>query len=173
MAPPQYGLDKKLTRLEALVLVIRLMGLDEVSKAYSGTNIFTDIPAWGDRYAAYAYNTGITSGVDSKNNLFAPDKPVALQEFTALLLRVLEYKETNGDFNFEQAIQKGIDAGLFNLFGITAFSSDEFLRGHAVLEIANALKTKPKGKETLLIYRLTDYGLFSRSDAGWFVDNIK
>ena len=170
---PNYALDKKLTRLEALALVIRLMGHEDLAKAYTGANTFTDIPAWGDRYAAYAYHAGITTGVNSGHTLFAPDRPVTFQEFTAMILRVLGYTEANGDFVFEQAIQKGIDIGLFNLFDISKFSTGDYIRGHAVLEIANALQTKQKNDDMLLIYKLVNYGVLTKTDADWFLDNIK
>jgi hypothetical protein len=60
---------------------------------------------WGDRYAAYAFNAGITTGVNNEHTLFASDRSVTFQEFTALLLRVLGYSEAKGDFIYEQAIQ--------------------------------------------------------------------
>jgi hypothetical protein len=170
---PTYELDKKLTRLEALALVIRLMGLENESKAYTGTNTFTDVPSWGDRYAAYGYNAGITAGINSEHTLFAPDRQVTFQEFTAFLLRALGYTEASGDFKYEKSIQKASDVGLFSPYELSRISTDNFLRGNAVLEMADALETKSKGGDALLLYKLADKNVFSKADADWFAANIK
>jgi M6 family metalloprotease-like protein len=170
---PIYELDKKLTRLEALSLVIRLMGLENESKAYTGSNTFTDVPSWGDRYAAYAYNAGITFGVNNEHTLFEPDRQVTSQEFTAFLLRVLSYAEVNGDFKYEDAVQKALTINLFSPFDISKISTDNFLRGNAVLAMADALETNVKGNDRLLLYTLSDKGVLSKEDADWFAANVK
>jgi len=169
---PVYELDKKLTRLEALTLVIRLMGLEKEAMDYTGANPFTDITAWGDRYAAYAYHLGIAFGINKEHTLFAPDREVTFQEFTAFLLRVLDYSEANGDFEYITAIQKAASAGLFKLNDVTKLSADNFLRSYAVLEMANALVTEVKGSDTILLYKLRDKGVIAEDDADWFMANF-
>ena len=170
---PTYELDKKLTRLEALALVIRLMGQEKEAMAYSGANPFTDVPAWGDKYAAYGYHAGITVGVNNEHTLLASERQVTFQEFTAFLLRVLGYTEASGDFRYEDAIQKASVVGMFNPYDVSKISTTNFLRGNAVLQMSDALLTKPKGGDVLLLYKLADNGIFSKENADWFVENIK
>ena len=169
---PTYELNKKLTRLEALALVIRLMGLEKDAKAYAGVNPFNDVPDWGDRYAAFGYFAGITVGVNSEHTLFASERQVTLQEFTAFLLRVLGYTEANGDFKYENAIQQGTKIGLYSPYDLTEISSGSFLRGNAVLAMAGALLTKPKGGDVELVYELAELGVFPKADADWFKKEI-
>jgi uncharacterized protein YegL len=170
---PNFDLDKKLTRLESLALVIRLMGLEEESRAYTGTNTFNDVPEWGDRYAAFGYQAGITAGINSEHTLFAPDRQVTFQEFTAFLLRVLGYTEANGDFKYEYAIRKADEIKLFDPYELNRISTDNFLRQNAVFEMVDLLMTKAKGSEELQIDLLAKKGTFSKEDAKWFVDSAK
>jgi len=170
---PVFELNRQPTRLEALALVIRLMGLQNEAMAYTGNNRFTDVPAWGDRYAAFGYSIGITVGVNEERTLFAPNRQVTSHEFTTFLLRVLGYSEADGDFIFEEAMQKASNIGFFSPFGITRISTDNFLRDHAVHAMANALLTQPKGSNEYLLYRLANQGVFSREDADWFRENIR
>ncbi|MDR1640617.1 MAG: hypothetical protein LBC41_18175 [Clostridiales bacterium] len=168
---PDYGLDKSLTRLEALALVIRMMGLEKESQAYKGANPFVDVPAWGVNYAAYGYDIKITAGVDPSKGLFAPDRPVTFQEFTAFMLRVLGYHEANGDFAFADAQAKAEDIRMFSAHSLDEVNNGTFLRGNAVMELVDALLTSPKGSSDQQIVVLSGKGVFSKADATWFLDN--
>jgi len=170
---PVFELDRQLTRLEALALVIRLMGMQNEAMAFMGNNRFTDVPAWGSRYAAFGYHMGITVGVNDERTLFAPDRHVSAHEFTTFLLRVLGYSEADGDFNFEEAMQKASDIGFFSPFGMARISANSFLRDHAVHAMANALLTSPKDSNEYILYLLAEQDVFSRVDAEWFIENIR
>jgi hypothetical protein len=168
---PVYGLDKSLTRLEALALVIRMMGQEEEAQAFTGSSPFVDVPSWGARYAAYGYKIGITAGVDLSRGLFVPDRPVTFKEFTAFMLRVLGYSEANGDFAYENAQAKAEDIRMFSTHSLQSVNAKTFLRGNAVLELVDALLTSPKGSSSQQIVVLAEKGVFSKEDATWFVDN--
>jgi hypothetical protein len=170
---PDFGLDKPLTRLEALALVIRMMGVEKEAQAYKGANPFIDVPSWGGKYAAYGRKAGITSGVDPSKGLFVPDRQVTFQEFTAFMLRVLGYSEANGDFEFESAQAKAEEIGLFSPYDAQRISSGGFLRGSAALELVDALLTSPKGGSDPQIAVLADGGVFSQEDASWFLENAR
>lgn len=42
-----YDLERVPTRIEGLVLFLRLIGEEKAALAYGGENPFTDVPAWG------------------------------------------------------------------------------------------------------------------------------
>jgi hypothetical protein len=149
------------------------MGHQNEAIAFTGENRFADVPAWGDRYAAYGYSIGITVGVNEERTMFAPNRQVTAHEFTTFLLRVLGYSEADGDFIFEEAMQKASIIGFFSPFGIARVSSDNFLRDHAVHAMANALLTPPRGSNEYLLYRLAGQGVFSREDADWFRESVR
>ena len=52
---PIYALEKTATRAEALVMLIRLLGEEDAALSSLAAHPFTDVPAWADRYVAYAY----------------------------------------------------------------------------------------------------------------------
>jgi len=168
---PTYELGRQLNRMEALTIVIRLMGLEERALAYTDTNPFSDTPEWGSRIAAFAYSEGITAGIGDGS--FAPDRLVTYQEFTAFLLRVLGYFEVNGDFLFEQALDKSVETGLYsaNQRDIQENAS-QYLRSDAVLNMVNALLTNTKDANTNLIDILVANNVISREAANQFVSNI-
>ena len=169
---PIFELERQPTRLEALALVVRLMGLQQEAMTFTGTNNFTDVPAWGAHYAAYGYHIGITVGTNDDHTEFTPNRQVTAHEFTTFLLRILGYSEANGDFLFEEAMQKASIIGFFSPFDITWVSTDNFLRYHAIHAMVNALLTIPKDSNEYLLHRLASQGVFTREDADWFVENI-
>jgi len=165
---PVFELDRNLTRLESIAIVLRLMGLEDTAQAYKGVNPFTDVPIWGDRYAAYAYSIGLTVGINDVHTLFAPDRPVTQQEFCAFLLRVLGYYEKNGDFDYANAVKKASDTGLFSAFGNTYKSGATFLRGDSVVYMVDALLTKSNGADTTLLDQLVKQGVITADAAAKF-----
>ncbi len=59
----EFDLNRNPTRVEAIVMLIRLLGKE--SDALNNTSThhpFTDVPAWADSYVGYAYQMGLTNG---------------------------------------------------------------------------------------------------------------
>ena len=168
---PIFELNRPLNRMEAIALVIRLMGLEERALGYIGANTFSDTPDWGSRIAAFAYNEGIAAGIGG--GLFAADRLVTYQEFTVFLLRALGYSEVNGDFLFEHALDKAVDIGLYseNQRNIQE-SSDQFLRYDAVLNMVNALLTNSKDTNSILLDTLVANNVIGRQVAVLFFADI-
>jgi hypothetical protein len=149
------------------------MGLEQEAREFTGENTFTDVPEWGDRYAAYGYSKGITAGTNDLHTLFAADRQVTFQEFTAFLLRVLGYTEANGDFAYEFAVRKADQIKLFTPYELKEISSGNFLRGNAVLEMVDALGASPKGSKETQIDVLAGKGVIAKDEAKQFLENIK
>ena len=53
---PIFELETPLTRIQALILTIRLLGLEDEALAFDGENPFTDVPCWAVPYAAFGYD---------------------------------------------------------------------------------------------------------------------
>lgn len=60
-----YDLAREGSRVEALVMLIRLLGKEDEALSGTWTHPFTDVPAWADKYMDYAYETGLTHGIDA------------------------------------------------------------------------------------------------------------
>lgn len=80
-------LDRVPTRIEALVMTIRLMGTEDEALASTWKHPFEDVPAWADRYVAYAYNTGLVKGISATE--FGAAQTAGAAECLAFTLRAL------------------------------------------------------------------------------------
>jgi len=169
---PVFELDGSLTRIQALVLVIRLLGLEKDALAYNGENNFTDVPKWAWQYAAYAYKNGITTGINQEGTLFAPSRGITLHEFTAFILRVLDYNEKDGDFIYADALIKALEVGLYNESRLELLKAGQFIRGYAVISMVEAMLTYLKDSTDTLIETLVKKELFSEDDAKAFILEI-
>ena len=181
---PIFALEQELTRLQALVLTIRLLGLEREALAFAGLNPFGDVPEWGVPYVAFAFEIGLTNGISAE--LFGSEQLVTTQQFTTFLLRALGYSDTQDrDFTFAQALDKAIEVELYTDELLAELSEGEFSRGDAVIAMVRALLTNVRdevdapdeeGEEdspTMLIDTLVEAGLFSREDADIFVESIR
>jgi hypothetical protein len=161
---PVFGLDQRLTRMEALAIVMRLMGLESEAEAYTGDIPFTDVPYWGYGYAGVAYSLGLTVGVDDAHTLFDPGADVTATQFSAFMLRALQYTEAGGDFSYAGALDKAKDIGLIT----DGINTGEFVRGDAVIEMANALVSNINNSGLTLIDQLAVRNIISGEQATAF-----
>ena len=165
---PVFGLEDELTRIQALVLTIRLLGLEDAALAYEGGHPFTDIGGWQVPYVAYAFANGLTTGVSE--DMFAPRSLVTLQQFATFMLRALGYAEADGDFEYADAIAFALSVGLLTEDMIAEFGGSGFLRSHAVRVMAGALLTEVNEEDgAMLLYALAEAGVFSQASADAFL----
>ena len=98
-----FELDKQATRIEALVMLIRLLGKEQEALQQTSTHPFGDVPSWADKYVAYSYVKGITSGITSST--FGSRLPISDQQYFTFILRALAYDDKKNDFVWNQARQ--------------------------------------------------------------------
>ena len=161
------------TRAEALVDLIQAIGREDEALATTAENPFTDIPAWADRYAAYAYENGIIAGVG--NNLFDSDREITAEEYTAMLERAKGLADTDAPAVDEDALQIA-DQGIFSSGGTvtepvegeydeTTNWLDSTRAGNtAHVDHANVLYQRPVNETGLPMVFLHGYG---QSRMGW------
>ncbi|MDR1641328.1 MAG: hypothetical protein LBT59_16685 [Clostridiales bacterium] len=166
---PIFDLDNDLTRMESLVLLIRLLGLEKDALGTKETHVFEDVPDWGAKYASFAYEIGLTVGVNDTHSLFAPNKLVTKREFAAFMLRVLQYYEKSGDFRFEESVSKAKSVGIL---GQNETQEDEVLRSNAVLAMVRALLSPINNSKTKLLAKLVQDGAVSFEGATGFIAAI-
>jgi len=98
---PDFALENTLTRVEAVVMTIRLMGRDTAAKWSNPDGIpFTDVPVWAKPYVMYAYTHGITSGVSS--NTFSAQSNIKATHYLTFVLRAIGYTDGE-DFKSDSA----------------------------------------------------------------------
>ncbi len=161
-----YELENSATRIQALIMLIRLLGEEEEALNYTGDCPFNDVSAGQERkYVGYAYSKGYTSGT-SKNS-FTPAATVNFKDYTTFLLRALGYSDKEGHFTYNECFQLAALIGLIDPTGayLLSASMPEFYRADMVDLSLAALTTPMKDSDELLAEALIKKGVFSESAA--------
>ena len=153
-----YELNRTSTRIEALVTVIRLLGKESEAMAQQNISTFTDVPQWAAYYAGYGQVNHLVLGVG--DNLFGSNDDVTAVQYATMLLRVLEYDDSRGDFVYDKALEfcqkiNMIDSHAMRHFGTGA---NKILRDDMVYFMFQTLGCEIQNSNQLLILQLTNYG---------------
>lgn len=167
---PDYELNRAPTRIEALVMLVRLLGEEPEALKGSRACPFTDVAGWAAPYACYAYETGLTKGLS--DTLFGPDEPVSSAEYLTFVLRALGYRDRSDDDLFTYDFLWDRPFALATWCKILPLEADTgtFLRRDAVLISYAALTATLKGTGRTLAEKLTDAGAFTRAQYDGAID---
>ena len=150
-----FALDRAPSRVEALVLLIRLLGKDAEAKTYDAAKCpFDDVQEWAKGYVAYAYDNGLTNGMSAAK--FGTDN-ATVQQFETFVLRAMGYSDANGaDFTWDHP------ETLAEKLGIVLGPNDvtNFSRGTCVRIMEIALRNAMKDG-TSLWQKLANDGVFT------------
>lgn len=157
-----FELNRAPNRLEALVVMIRLLGAEpEANAMKNDPSVFTDVPAWGVGYANYAYANGLTKGLG--NGLFGYDRLIKSNEYMTFMLRSLGYSDSIGDFTVDEANTFALENEIITSEQFTELKTEGFLRNHmASLSYSTLTSTMKSPKITLNEY-LVNIGKMSSS----------
>lgn len=149
---PNYKLDDKPKRTEAIVMLLALLGERDKADG-SHTSPFTDVPTWAKKYVNYAYRQKYTSGISSTK--FGSNKEVSSNEYLTFVLTAMGYSSKT-DFNWKDpytlADSLGITHGEYYL-------NCKFTRGDMCIMSDNALGAKIKGSDKTLLELLAEKGV--------------
>lgn len=163
-----YDLESAPTRIQGLVMFLRLIGEEQLALHYPGSGItFADVPEWALPYVAYAYDRGYTKGqeIDSQwRVVFGSDDPLAARDYMTFLLRALGYAE-GGDFNWETAVPDAQTLGVLTEGEAGLLKERPFLRAQVVYLSYMSLSAKMAGEGSTLLDKLTDSGAVSATAA--------
>lgn len=149
---PIFDLDDPLSRLQAVIMLVRMLGKEEIARMRIWDCPFEDVPDWARPYVGYAYNNGLTLGVDEKR--FGSNEDVTAEQYISFILRALGY-DSSVDFKWNNAWD------LSDSIGLTSGQYNEnsiFLRSDAVNIAVKALSARIKGTDTNLLGRLYSEG---------------
>ena len=155
-----YELERSPSRLEALIMLIRLLGEDSDALANDTVSPFLDLSDWvdGKRYVAYAYRMRYTNGTGPTT--FGPNQVSALEQYLTFVLRALGYRD-GVDFQWDSTCRDlAVDIGLLNESELAAIARDGFRRDHVVAISYRALDCELQdGSGDILSQRLVDLGV--------------
>ncbi len=138
-----FDVGGKLTRAQAITQIVRFLGAEKTATAGSYTHPFTDLPAWAVPYVGYAYTNGITKGVSATK--FGTDDRMADASFLTLILRVLGYDDSKGDFVWNNPYTLAKAAGLID----SETADGDFTRGDAFIICYRALTATVKSGDKI------------------------
>ena len=157
-----YQLDGDTTRIQGLVMLLRLLGLEEEALAYTQPSHFTDV-GWGDNYVSYAYDNGLTNGTSATT--FSPNTPLNANGYVTFLLRAMGYSDAEGDFSWADALSFAVEQSMMDAASANTLKSISMNRGDMV-DLSYAALTSPvKGGEQTLAEQLIDQGVFTADAA--------
>ena len=129
-----YDLEAAPTRIQALIMFLRILGEEQAALATTASCPFTDVPAWCQPYVAYAYAQGLTKGVDQTAMRFGTDETVTAAQFMTFILRALGYQDEgeSPDFSWDTAIERAQELGVLTAGEARLLQTGPFLRAHVV-----------------------------------------
>ena len=158
-----FELERKATRLEALIMFLRLIGEEDEALAYTGSNPFTDLPTWGygapAKYVGYAYSKGYTNGISTTK--FGANDEVTVEMYMTFLLRALGYSEAAGDFNWVNAPRDAVRLGVITEYEHRSIARRTFIRDTMAYLSWRALEARCKNG-MILSTRLINDGAFTQ-----------
>lgn len=169
-----YNLENPPSRIEGLIMFLRLLGEDRAAQEYSGSNVtFLDVPKWALPYMRYAYSKGYAKGqsVTEAGVTFGASDPMAPRDYITLLLRALGYAEGT-DFNWKDAIDDGVTLGLLTEGERELLTEHTFLRAQIVYLSYFTLSADLPGGEGALVERLTASGAIDAAIASEAMSSI-
>ena len=141
-----FDLEKAPTRMEALIMLIRLLGEESEALSCTAYQPFTDVPDWAQPYAAYAYSKGYTNGVGPTT--FGTTMSASAEMYTEFLLRALRYSST-AQSDISNAPERAYFAGVLTAGEVSALRASAFLRADVVYLSYYALETNVSGGSKL------------------------
>ncbi len=146
-------LGRNATRAEICVTIVRMLGKEAKAAYQQNGHPFTDVPAWANDCVGWLYENYLVNGVSE--TYFGAQDIATVQQFSAMLLRVLGYNDSRGDFAYENATDIAISLGLT---GADAVYKYELSRSDMIDMCHRALRLPIQNSVRLLIRKLCDEG---------------
>ncbi|MCI2057913.1 MAG: S-layer homology domain-containing protein [Oscillibacter sp.] len=158
-----YDLELAPTRLQALIMFLRVLGEEDEALAFSGSAPFSDLAAGSDaaKYVGYAYEKGYTNGYTA--TAWAPARTVNVYQYTEFVLRALGYSST-ANTDLSGTLDRSVDCGVLTSGEISSLKAAPFLRADLVYISYYALDASAAEGGTLRSI-LISKGVFTAAEA--------
>ena len=151
-----YAVDDNANRITGIVFLVQLSG--GTSGTQPAAAPFTDLPDWGADAAAYAFTQGWIPG--PSGGMFDPYGPLKSADWFAMLLRMLGYRDSEGDFTPAAA------AVFARRIGLAARLYPETMRrGDLYESVRDAMSFSYKDGSGTVLARMIQRGVCSQASA--------
>ena len=151
-----FELERNLTKLETLILTVRMLGVETEVLENPAEHPYTDVPEWGSAYVGYFYENGVFAEDGSAE--FLPDNNVSSEEFLTFMLYALGYTAQVEQYNPALSGVSGLRAG------ICTELKESITRGDAVMMMFRTLNATMNGSDKLLSQVLLEAESLSYQD---------
>lgn len=154
-----YDLEVAPTRLQALIMFIRVLGEENDALAYTGSTPFTDITpgTQSEKYVGYAYSKGYTNGYSATT--FRPSQTVTASQYMEFILRALGYSSADNK-DLSGTLTNALTNGVITEGELAALQGGTFLRADLAYVSYYALVPRCPAQATLGD-TLMDKGVFT------------
>jgi len=159
-----YELERVPTRIEGLVMFLRLIGEEQQALAFTGGERFADVADWSIGYVSYAYHMGYTKGVGvngAGQRLFNPNETISASEYMTFLLRALGYSDSAGEFSWDTSVPFAGGCGLLTAGEQSMLQNQTFYRAQVTYLSYFFLNSTLKGSTQTLANKLISSQVFS------------
>ena len=155
-----FDLEAAPTRLQALIMFIRVLGEEQQALSWTGTTPFTDVArgSEAEKYVGYAYERGYTNGYSATE--FRPAGAVNASQYTEFVLRAMGYSSA-ANTNLADVFDRAMNAGVLTAGETAMLQRDRFLRSELVYISYYALEARLPNSSRTLGDQLMDAGVFT------------
>lgn len=150
-----FELDRKPTRAEAAIMLVRLYGAEEQAQADYAAGLiahpFADVPGYAAPHVAWLYSNGLTKGMSA--NTFGSAQDCTVQNYATFLLRALGWQD-GVDFAYADALTTAAQVGFYQA---ELFPGD-FLRDDLAALTYQALAADTRAGDSWLLAQLIERG---------------
>ena len=159
-----YDLELAPTRIQALIMFIRVLGEEDAALGSTGSTPFRDIASGSlsEKYVSYAYSRGYSNGYTATS--FQPNQAVTANQYLEFLLRALGYSST-ANTNLSDTLTRAQNCGVLNGAEAAALQSAAFLRADLVYVSYYGLDAPVSGSSQTLRQTLIGKGVFTAAEA--------
>ena len=159
-----YDLEVAPTRLQALIMFIRVLGEENAALAYTGSVPYSDVSAGSNaaKYVGYACEKGYTNGYTA--TLWKPAQTVNVFQYTEFMLRALGYSST-ANTDLSGTLDTAVSCSVLTSGEADALKASKFLRADLVYISYYALDSNLSGGTETLRDVLISQGVFTSSEA--------
>ena len=158
-----FDLEAAPTRLQALIMFIRVLGEEQQALSWSGTTPFRDVVPGteAEKYVGYAYERGYTNGYSPTE--FRPAGAVNASQYTEFVLRAMGYS-SSANTNLADVFDRAMNAGVLTAGETAMLQRDRFLRAELVYISYYALDALLPNSNRTLGNQLMDAGVFTSAE---------
>jgi hypothetical protein len=159
-----YDLELSPTRLQSLIMFLRVLGEEDAALRWTGSVPFTDLAAGTDawKYVGYAYEKGYTNGYTA--TAWAPARTVNVYQYTEFMLRALRYSSA-ANTDLSGTLDRAVDSGVLTAGEIGYLKTVPFLRADLVYISFYALDASVADGGGTLRSVLLSKGVFTAAEA--------